>query len=77
MSRVRERATKKMQYDLKTKWDRIGYSILFRKLARATVYAGMFMMFLFLLATMFIVKATAEINYKDSIAEIRYQNIKR
>ena len=49
---------------------------IYWKLALAVIYAGLFTMFCMTLATLFINQAKASIDLKDSITNVRYQNIR-
>lgn len=62
--------------DFKTKYDRIGYSIVFKKVARAVVFVGFSVMFLLMFATVLTNNAVASIRAEQVIKDIRYQNIR-
>lgn len=65
-----------MEYDTYTKRDRLGYGITLKKIALSFVWAGICSMILIGVMTMFTNYATAQVQARDVVATIRYNNIK-
>lgn len=65
-----------MYGDIKTRFDRIGYSIVLRKIATTLFFIALVVITLNIIAIVLTKRTTAEMEYKHTIAQIRYDNIK-
>lgn len=63
--------------DIRKSWDRIGGRYIYRKIAMYAIWSAAFTFIAISLSILLIQKATTEVQYKDAIASVRYQNIKR
>ncbi len=60
--------------DRKTRYQRMGYGNVYKEIARGIVLIAIFVGILVGVATMFTNMATAQIEAKTAITQVRYQN---